>query len=596
MKTQLKLPCLTLLISAACLAACGQSETAFTYQGRLTGPGGANASGSYDMTFTLFDTNSGGNVIAGPVTNSPVAVTNEGLFTTTVDFGNVFDGGPRWLEIGVRTNGSAVAFTVLSPRQQVTPAPYALNAAMLANGVALGSGGGDSVSPTLAPGSFIGGGSNNLIYSELSFIGGGNGNSIGREYTDGLIVGGAFNVVNANYAVVVGGYANLTMGPFSTIGGGSNNIATGPYATVGGGEGNTASGSEATVAGGSYNRASGDDSFVGGGLTNSATGQNSTVSGGHLNYATGYFATVGGGESDTSSGESATVSGGDANSAAGSYATVPGGEFNSATGIGSFAAGVGAEAMNNYSFVWADGEGPFTSISSDRDNQFKVQAAGGMVLDVSGSSGVNPAALFINSTSANGVGLYVLQTNSSDAAIVINTDATLPEGVGDLIKGFGWSQPQGFGSPNTVVFEVTAYGDVTAHSFNSTSDRNAKENFAEISPEKILAKVASIPISQWNFKGQHRDVEHIGPMAQDFHAAFGLNGGDDKHINMTDEGGVALAAIQGLNQKVESDDQSLVNRLQQRDAEIDALKQQTETLKRELDALRQTIMANSKKN
>jgi hypothetical protein len=97
--------------------------TAFTYQGRLNS-GGATASGSYDLTFTLFNVNAGGVAIAGPVTNSAVSVTN-GLFTTLVDFGNAFTGASNWLEIAVSTNG-ANSFTKLAPRQQLTPAPYAI--------------------------------------------------------------------------------------------------------------------------------------------------------------------------------------------------------------------------------------------------------------------------------------------------------------------------------------------------------------------------------------------------------------------------------------------------------------------------------------
>ena len=67
----------------------------------------------------------------------------------------------------------------------------------------------------------------------------------------------------------------------------------------------------------------------------------------------------------------------------------------------------------------------------------------------------------------------------------------------------------------------------------------------------VLAKVAALPVRSWVYKAQPGET-HIGPMAQDFHAAFGLNGTDDKHITTVDEGGVALAAIQGLNQKVEA--------------------------------------------
>jgi hypothetical protein len=58
-------------------------------------------------------------------------------------------------------------------------------------------------------------------------------------------------------------------------------------------------------------------------------------------------------------------------------------------------------------------------------------------------------------------------------------------------------------------------------------------------------------VTEWNYKTDSQGVQHIGPMAQDFQAAFGLDGADDKHISVVDEGGVALAAIQGLNQKLE---------------------------------------------
>ena len=98
--------------------------TAFAYQGRLNN-GRSPANGSYDLTFTLYATNSDGGVFIGPLTNTAVGVAN-GLFTVTLDFGSgAFDGNPRWLEIGVSTNGAGT-FTTLSPRQQLTPTPYAI--------------------------------------------------------------------------------------------------------------------------------------------------------------------------------------------------------------------------------------------------------------------------------------------------------------------------------------------------------------------------------------------------------------------------------------------------------------------------------------
>lgn len=88
---------------------------------------GAPAAGIYDFQFAIYrNTNSPGVIFAGPITNSAVTVSN-GLFTVNLDFGsNVFFGPPRWLDIGVRTNGDIGAFTTLSPRQPLLPTPYAI--------------------------------------------------------------------------------------------------------------------------------------------------------------------------------------------------------------------------------------------------------------------------------------------------------------------------------------------------------------------------------------------------------------------------------------------------------------------------------------
>ncbi len=94
-------------------------------------------------------------------------------------------------------------------------------------------------------------------------------------------------------------------------------------------------------------------------------------------------------------------------------------------------------------------------------------------------------------------------------------------------------------------------GEITCVAINLTSDRNAKTDFARVNPREVLDKVSRLPISEWQYKGGNQsDARHIGPMAQDFHEAFTL-GHDEKHISVIDEGGVALAAIQGLNEKLE---------------------------------------------
>ena len=126
---------------------------------------------------------------------------------------------------------------------------------------------------------------------------------------------------------------------------------------------------------------------------------------------------------------------------------------------------------------------------------------------------------------------------------------------------------------------VNQSGVVTATSFNPISDRAAKEHFEPVNPQGILQQVASLPITRWNFK-RDSGTRHLGPVAQDFHAAFGL-GTDDKHIATVDADGVALAAIQGLNRKLEQS-------LEQRQTEIAELKHELEMLKQVVDRLANT--------
>jgi hypothetical protein len=102
--------------------------TAFTYQGKLANDGNP-ANGNYDLRFTIYDSSGGPTVVAGPITNTPTTLSSNGLFTVSLNFGaGAFGGEARWLEIGVRTNSAAVGFTPLSPRQPLTPTPYALYA------------------------------------------------------------------------------------------------------------------------------------------------------------------------------------------------------------------------------------------------------------------------------------------------------------------------------------------------------------------------------------------------------------------------------------------------------------------------------------
>jgi hypothetical protein len=280
------------------------------------------------------------------------------------------------------------------------------------------------------------------------------------------------------------------------------------------------------VAGGYANRIGTNtmNSAIGGGFSNDIGNgsTNATVAGGFKNsIGTNSFAcAIGGGFNNQIS------NGAD-------FATIPGGQSNSATTY-AFAAGRRAKANHAGSFVWADSTG--ADFASTVSNQFRIRAGSGLSL-LAQASGISTPACRIESTTANGVGLFITQT-SSDANLVIANP-----GVGDHIKCYY----QAGGS--TLAFKVDNDGDTIGKTFTPTSDRNAKENFVAVDPQAILARVAELPISRWNFKQD--DTLHIGPMAQDFHAAFAV-GIDDKHIATVDADGVALAAIQGLNRKVEA--------------------------------------------
>ena len=101
--------------------------TAFTYQGQLNAGGVLPSGQTYYFTFTLYDALAGGNVIGAPI-NQTIVIGNGGLFTTDLDFGQIFDGAQYWLEIKVGTSASNEQ--TLAARQPINAVPvaqYALN-------------------------------------------------------------------------------------------------------------------------------------------------------------------------------------------------------------------------------------------------------------------------------------------------------------------------------------------------------------------------------------------------------------------------------------------------------------------------------------
>lgn len=382
--------------------------------------------------------------------------------------------------------------------------------------------------------STVGGGALNLAVEQYTTVSGGTNNyASGNASTVG---GGENNSVTSQFATVSGGYFNQVIAPYGTIGGGGKsltdsnidrNVVTDEYGTIGGGGGNLAGDSDgdptdspfATVGGGQRNTASGAFTSICGGQTNTAGGNFAAIGGGLTNTANGFFSTVAGGLSNSASEFTASVGGGSSNVASANWATVPGGFTCTAAGIASFASGTYAKANHNGTFVWADSSG-LVNFESTIANEFSVRATGGV--------------RFV-------------------------------------------SEIDGAGSPTAGV-QLAAGGG----SWSSLSDRAAKERVSTVDGVAVLQQLAQIPIHTWNYKSQGPSTRHMGPMAQDFYAAFQV-GEDDRHITTIDADGVALAAIQGLHRIV-----------QRKEAEISEQRQQIAALEERLQAVEAVLTRDRK--
>ncbi len=478
--------------------------------------------------------------------------------------------------------------------------------------------------------SLVGGGADNSISAESigSVIGGGGG--------DGNLANRITN--NSDRATIAGGRGNLASSAESTIGGGANNQATDQWATVSGGAFNTASGPYSTVPGGNYNTASGSTSFAAGrnakavhaGAFVWADSQNadfsSTGDNQFLIRAAGGVDVTG---SQTITGSLRVDSLGTNNAGIFNDNSLTFGPLGSREGIASKRTvggnqygldfytnniaqlsilnggqvGVGTSAPSHtltvsnivneetMRLIGAGnigqgarlnfGDGDFVYLSEPFDDGLTIQANevgvggnpvdGGAKLQVTGdvlitttdqlAGNDSRGALTIGSVGGTSIGFDRDDIQSYQAA---NIPGTLN------VNQFGGNVRIGSTGASVTVFGT----------FNNNSDRNAKQDVQPVEPEAILNRLRKLPIATWQYKGA-AERRHIGPMAQDFHAAFDdlleLHS-DDKTIAPLDEAGVAFASIQALYEKVESENKKL-------QGENGKLKERLERLERAVEAL-----------
>jgi trimeric autotransporter adhesin len=480
------------------------------------------------------------------------------------------------------TNGNFLGTADLQPLEirvgglrgwRVEPDPRGNGAANLIGGYIS-----NFVQQPFSGGDVIGGGGYaggvNIIYSDSSgdFIGAGSANRIGPNVNNDFIGAGGPNTIQSpESAIVDGGYNTIyTYAPYSFIGGGLFNqiygdtndygtsVIAGGYTDtiysnswnsfIGGGGNNTIgtfiglSSDHSVIVGGLANVANGTGIFIGGGGTdgsnegaapgNQAYANAATIPGGMANIiqSGSPYSTIGGGVSNTISASYAVIGGGTNNSINGNYAVIGGGSGNTVSGnYGSIPGGANNTVSGQYSFA--------------AGNQATAQYPGSFVWADSqsgpfGSGGANT----VNFRCASGVRFTSNGT-----------------GVGD--QTVSWKP-----------------GDA-AWAFSS--DRNLKDRFAAVDKKSVLAKISQLPIFEWSYKGYPQ--RHIGAMAQDFHALFPLNE-DDKMLNDADLHGVELAAIQGLNEKLESGDQRSEERIQRLERENADLKARLEKLEQLIES------------
>jgi hypothetical protein len=384
MKTKQILNAFALLALSGSLIIAAPLGTAFTYQGRLT-VGTNAANGNYDFRFAVYDAAVGSsNAVSGPITNSPVGVTN-GLFTTTLDFGaGAFQGEARWLDLAVRTNGAPVDFTTLAPRQALTPAPYALFApragtATNATAVAPGAVVNASLQTSAVTSDKVA--DNSLQPADLNLsafnttfwqVAGNSGTTAGTQFlgtsdnqplemkVNGQrafrleyaadagsnprpnVLGGYQNTISTFGSLIAGGLSNsiAANSSFTAIGGGRyNDVGAGSYeSAIGGGYDNTigANAPHAAIAGGNANliQVNAQSATIGGGGANviSSNAAYATIAGGNMNLVqtNAGSAFIAGGYQNTNAGYGAAIGGGAFNNIQtnATYSTIAGGVGN----------------------------------------------------------------------------------------------------------------------------------------------------------------------------------------------------------------------------------------------------------------------------
>lgn len=564
------------------------AATTITYQGQLE----ANDTpfdGEVNLTFSLFNAESGGSMVGSSITLNDVEV-SRGLFQVKLDFGEVFDSDPLWIQI-------AVDETTVLPRQPITTVPVAQ--------YALSGPSGDSAWNVSG---------SNIWYSGGNVGIGTSSPSAALEVSGRAAFGNSVQATGGN----------------SFAGGGGHNTASGIHSFVGGGGDNNATQLNSFVGGGSNNTASSTNSFVAGGGNNIASGNSSFASGSGAE-ASGEASFAGGGANNQANGVESFVAGGRGNEAGGRGAFVGAGIDNVADGQFSFAAGRRALAQHDGSFVWASGS--WSNFNSTAQNQFLIRANGGVGINTN-----NPEAALhvlghtaIGSFAADhrlGVGtsnpwntlhvvsnddqgpLRVMVGNNSNASTVMRgyphqgvsighswTDSDVPER-GMRVRGELWLDEDIYidatwmsaQSSSKVCAELATghemiYRLYTCPNGDSSSRRYKKDIQPLKSASDLIERMQAVSF-RWKESGE----EDIGLVAEDMakiepRLVFDNERGEIEGINYSHLTAVLVRAMQERREMVDAE---LTAMREEYTDELEARDQEIAALRRELDEQRRS--------
>jgi hypothetical protein len=283
------------------------------------------------------------------------------------------------------------------------------------------------------------------------------------------------------------------------------------------------------------------------------------------------------------------------------------GEASTAFGANTTASGLASLAAGNE--TTASGQSSFSTGSSTRASGHssvafgaQTEASGLNALAMGGgsvASGISSVAMGVDSVAAGDYSLAfgfmsqaLGQSSLAGGGGIARGDGAIALGFAETTQGYSFAWGDGSNEEPVIAgnneWHVRATGGVRFYSDSAMtagvrlapggggwlglSDGNSKHAFRDLDGEEVLARLATMPVREWSYKSQDAAIRHIGPTAQDFHAAFGL-GEDPLRIGTLDADGVALAAVRALEQRTR------------------ALQQDNETLREALAEIRRTLAA-----